>query len=169
MDSRVGSYHRIRKISVFLFKKVLIENATMAMYSHAYPCTGYLIQVNSFQSQVSSPVCSCQLSARPLGLLLLVQCSKADTRLYSQVLPHSGGNTEIDQASYWPHGTAHSTSLVYTCYGTEYLSAPRYVSRYRLHFSQIFHFIDLIHLCFSGPYKCSGVMCRLIHRLAHCQ
>jgi hypothetical protein len=29
----------------------------------------YWVQVNSFQNQVSSLVCSCQLSTRPLGLL----------------------------------------------------------------------------------------------------
>jgi hypothetical protein len=50
-------------------QKSLIENATMAkMYCHAHPCTG---QVNSLKNQVPSPVCSCQLSARPLGLLCL--------------------------------------------------------------------------------------------------
>jgi hypothetical protein len=34
-------------------------------------CTGYLVQVNSFQTLVSSPVCSYQLSVRPMGLLLV--------------------------------------------------------------------------------------------------
>jgi hypothetical protein len=39
------------------------------MYCH--PCISmYWVQVNSFPNPVSSPVCSCQLSARPLGLLL---------------------------------------------------------------------------------------------------
>jgi hypothetical protein len=51
-------------------QKGLLENATMTMYSQAYPCTRYLEQVNSFQTLVSSPVRFCQLSARPLGLLL---------------------------------------------------------------------------------------------------
>jgi hypothetical protein len=38
-----------------LFKTVyVIENATMAMYSHAYPWTGYLVQINSFQTRDSS-------------------------------------------------------------------------------------------------------------------
>jgi hypothetical protein len=50
-------------------QKSLIENATMAkMYCHAYPLgTAKLISKSGF----FPPVCSCQLSARPLGPLFL--------------------------------------------------------------------------------------------------
>jgi hypothetical protein len=49
-------------------QKSLIENATIVkMYCHAYPLSAAkLISKSGF----FPPVCSCQLSTRPLGLLL---------------------------------------------------------------------------------------------------